>query len=85
MENHDRRRLTGEQGDGRITKGPTIIINGIMLSDAQATAMRGAIMQFYSEMNDPYALGEDEIGMSIAKGYKERAAEILALMTRSVS
>jgi len=56
-----------------------------MLSDAQATAMRGAIMQFYSEMNDPYALGEDEIGMSIAKGYKERAAEILALMTRSVS
>lgn len=43
-------------------------------------ALRVAASNFMIEMNQPDALGDDEAGRGIAKGYRERMTEVCALM-----
>ncbi len=58
-----------------------VTINGVPLSSAQSMTFRVAVSQFFSEMSaDPCALGEDEHGVTMTRHYKERCAEIIALM-----
>ena len=59
---------------------PDITIEGVRLSFGQAMALRVAATNFMSEMGEPDALGDDEHGRSMAKGYRERLSEVLTLM-----
>jgi hypothetical protein len=59
---------------------PTIILNGTRLTDGQAMTLRCALQTKLSEMSDPDALGSDETGQSIAKGYRDCAAELLKMI-----
>lgn len=59
---------------------PTITVNGFELSQAQAMTVRVALTDFVSKMNEPYALGEDEVGKAIASGYAVRGMEVLNFM-----
>ena len=62
------------------TREAKIIINGILLNYAQASTLRVAISSFIHELKDPDHLGEDEIGRSITKNYKNAATEIQDLI-----
>ena len=55
---------------------PTITINGITLSQGQAMTLRVALQHFLMDMPKPNALGDDEVGQSIANGYKTTAQQI---------
>lgn len=57
-----------------------ITINGTKLSFGQAMALRVAATDFHKQMAQLDALGSDENGRGIAKGYSDRLAEVLALM-----
>lgn len=59
-----------------------VTINGVPLTFGQSMALRVAANNFAMELQDPDALGDDEGGRSITKGYRERLAEVLGLMTR---
>lgn len=61
---------------------PDIIINGTPLTSAQAATVRVAISSLYMEMSEPNALGDDEHGQAMAKAYKARLVEVLALILR---
>lgn len=59
---------------------PDITINGTPLSFGQAMALRVAASAYLMEMSNPDALGDDEQGRAIAKGYNERLGEVIKLM-----
>ena len=61
----------------------TITINGVTLSQGQAMTLRVAIQHFFMDMSQPNALGNDEIGQSIANGYKTNAQQINTLIHMS--
>jgi uncharacterized lipoprotein YajG len=63
---------------------PAIIINGYRLTQAQSMAVRVAVSDLYAEAcQDPYALGKDELGISITAAYKARSHEVLEIMART--
>lgn len=59
---------------------PTITINGKLLSVAESMTLRVAITGFHSDMTDPMALGEDDTGRAIARGYRLHSENILRHM-----
>lgn len=59
---------------------PKIAINGVPLTPSQSMALRVAASSFYEEMSESDALGDDEAGRGIAKGYRDRLAEVLRMM-----
>jgi len=59
---------------------PNITINGKPLTSAQSMLVRVAVTSFHSEMQEPDALGNDEHGRAMVKGYRERAREVLDLL-----
>lgn len=64
---------------------PSIIINGNTLTNAQAMAVRVAITDFYTDMADPKALGDDEHGIKMATAYHLRLDEVLRMILPSPS
>lgn len=61
---------------------PTIIVNGVQLTESQACAVRVAITSFHKEVLDPNHLGEDRLGRAITNAYKFRTEEVLKLMIK---
>lgn len=57
-----------------------IIINGKKLTEGQAMAVRVAVTNLLTEMSDPRALGDDEVGMGIAAGYHARCTEVIHMV-----
>lgn len=58
---------------------PKVTINGVELTDDQATALRVALIDFNTAMSEPKALGGDATGVQIANGYRDRSSEIISL------
>ena len=59
---------------------PVITINGRPLIEAQAMAVRVAILAYHQEMADPLALGDDEHGKRMTEAYRDRLGEVLSIM-----
>lgn len=59
---------------------PNIIINGQILTVAQAMAVRVAITNFHAETADMHALGNDEHGMKMCTAYHLRLSEVVKLI-----
>lgn len=59
---------------------PSITIEGVQLTPAQATAVRVAVNHYSGELAKLGALGVDVMGEKIRVGYRRRLAEVLALM-----
>lgn len=55
---------------------PTITINGITLSQGQAMTLRAALQHFLMDTSQLNALGDDEVGQTIANEYKTTAQQI---------
>ena len=60
-----------------------ITINGVALSFGQSMALRVAASTFLMTLSEPDALGDDEPGRGIAKGYRERMIEIIKMIHKS--
>jgi hypothetical protein len=58
----------------------SITINERVLTNAQAMAVRVAISNFYSDMMEPDALGDDEHGRAMVTAYRERLVEVIRLL-----
>lgn len=58
---------------------PSIIINGIQLSEAQAMSIRVAISHFKDDLEEK-GLGDDKLGKELTSGYLERLSEINAII-----
>jgi hypothetical protein len=58
---------------------PKISINGVILSEGQAMAVRVACEDFLSRMREE-GLGDDEHGKAMATGYIERLFEVRGLI-----
>lgn len=58
---------------------PSIIINGIQLSEAQARCIRVAISHFKDDLKEK-GLGDDKLGKALTRGYLERLGEINAII-----
>lgn len=56
-------------------KEAIIFINGKELSLGQSMTIRGAIENFYGDLSQN-GLGDDEIGIKITEGYKDKIQEI---------
>lgn len=54
-----------------------ITINGHVLTEGQSMALRVAVTDFYSQMQNPEALGTDEHGLRMVEGYRARLYEVL--------
>jgi hypothetical protein len=63
-----------------IQKEPTITINGVALTPPQAMTVRVAVTSYVKDMNEPGALGEDNLGEALRTGYLHRGREVLNLM-----
>lgn len=59
---------------------PTITLNGVTLSPAQAMTMRVALQDFLMSLSAQDALGDDEHGHAMRGGYLARGREINAIM-----
>jgi hypothetical protein len=59
---------------------PTITINGVLLSKAQAMTLRCALESMMMDLRAPDVLGSDTVGRSITQGYLERGQEIRELI-----
>ena len=59
---------------------PTIIINGHVLGEGQAIALRVAANSFLLELSDPDALGADTHGRLMVEAYRARLREIITFM-----
>jgi len=57
-----------------------VTINGVELTSAQSMALRVAVDTFIAEMQELNALGDDEMGIAIARGYRERCGEVRKLI-----
>jgi hypothetical protein len=55
---------------------PRIVINGVELSNAAAMTVRVALESFALEMAQHDPLGADEVGRSIAAGYRKGIDEV---------
>lgn len=60
-----------------------IVINGVKLTEAQSMAVRCAIESFDSDLTSN-GLGEDDLGKSITKGYRDRLKEVRAPLYKHV-
>lgn len=63
-------------------KEASIVVNGIALDYAQSLTLRAAVSSYLMELQDPDALGTDELGRAITAGYKARLEEISKLISR---
>ena len=61
-------------------KEPAININGTVLSQGQAMAVRVAVTNFLFDMQSVGVLGDDETGEAIRLGYHARLSEVTNLM-----
>ena len=59
---------------------PTVIINGIELTDSQSLTMCIAIALFAVDLLDPCSLVIDSVDKETAALYKARTTEIIKLM-----
>lgn len=59
---------------------PEITINGHRLTQAQAMAVRVAIVNYAMEMADPLALGDDDHGKAMTKAYADRLGEVMRFL-----
>jgi len=59
---------------------PNIIVNGVVLTDAQSMSLRVALNDFQISMASDSALGDDDTGEAIRKGYSDRLAEVAKIM-----
>ena len=59
---------------------PRITINGRLLAEGQATAVRVAITAFHQECQDPHQLGDDEVGIRLNEAYRDRLTEVLRMI-----
>lgn len=59
---------------------PVVIVNGVTLTLGQAMALRVAVSDFYTQMGEPNALGDDEHGLAMAAAYRAQLALVLRLM-----
>lgn len=59
---------------------PTIMINGHLLNEGQAMAVRVAVGYLLCDARDPLLLGDDEHGRYMTKAYRERLSEVAQLM-----
>lgn len=57
-----------------------ITINGVALTEAQSMTLRVAMIGHFNGMSEEGALGPDETGETIRKGYLARSAEIINLL-----
>jgi hypothetical protein len=62
-----------------MTGEPRISINGVLLSEGQALAVRVACEAFITEMRTK-GLGDDEHGKTMARMYIERLIEVRGLI-----
>ena len=60
---------------------PTISVNGTQLTNSQAMTVRVALGAFLIDLADADALGDDEHGRAMTRGYKARLAEIFRMFT----
>ena len=61
-----------------------ITINGVVLSFGQSMALRVAVSSFLMSLSEPDALGDDDNGRGIAKGYKASMTEVMAMIHKTV-
>ncbi len=61
---------------------PAIRMNGVLLTPAQAMAVRVAVTSYAMEMREPGALGDDEHGQAMAQAYADRLGEVSELIHR---
>jgi hypothetical protein len=64
-----------------VKEEPTVVINRITLTAGQAMALRVAVSDFFAQMSEPNALGDDEHGQAMANAYRAQLALILRLMS----
>lgn len=64
---------------------PTITINGVTLSPAQAMTMRCALQEFLMCIGQPGSLGDDDHGRAMRNGYLARGREINAIIATTGS
>lgn len=69
-----------EQLPGARDNEPEIMVNGVKLSSAQSMAVRVAATSFADNMGVEDALGSDDVGRALAKGYRDRLSEVIAIM-----
>jgi hypothetical protein len=55
---------------------PEYIVNGVKLGQGQCMTIHVALQSLACEMSEKNALGKDEVGESIRKGYLKCVAEI---------
>jgi len=65
----------------RLGAEPSITVNGVVLSQAEAMTLRVALGSFVISLLSE-GLGEDETGLAISQGYKRCADSIHKLMWR---
>jgi hypothetical protein len=56
---------------------PRITINGRLLTEGQAMAVRVAIAAYHQELQDPDHLGTDRDGRRLTHAYRDRLEEVL--------
>jgi len=61
---------------------PTIVVNGVHLTDAQAMAVRVAITSYHAEMSDETACGDDDQGRLMTRAYHDRLSEVLNIIVK---
>jgi hypothetical protein len=61
-------------------KEPNIVVNGKTLSYAQAMTVRVALESFAMDLSDHNCLGSDEVGRTIADGYRACISQIRAIL-----
>lgn len=54
-----------------------IIINGHKLTPGESMTVRVAVTNMHNEMSNPDALGTDDMGRSITKGYMKNSYSVL--------
>lgn len=63
----------------------TVVINGRKLTQPQSMALRCAVAHMLFDMQDPLALGDDEHGRAMVKGYQFRLGEVQELIFRKAT
>jgi hypothetical protein len=59
---------------------PTITVNGVTLTEAEAISVRVAVSSFLGEMQGPNPLGNDAHGIFMAAAYTRTLTEVERLM-----
>lgn len=69
----------------RLPSEAVITISGTDLTFGQSMTVRVAIENFAMSLVEENALGDDDLGRSIAEGYKARISEIRALIAETAN